>query len=237
MKTWITIPTYNEAENIRNLITDIRQIVPDANVLVIDDNSPDGTSGIVEEMKQQDAKVHLLLRTTERGRGSAGRDGFKYALEQSAERVVEMDADYSHHPRYLPAILKASENADVVLGSRYIKGGYETGRPLIRQLITKFVGVFLRKLLGVPVRDPSSGYRCFRREVLLALDLDNLVSTGPSIVSELLYKARIKGFSMAEVPIIFEDRQLGASKLSKKVLFETLGTVMRLRALHKSGAF
>jgi dolichol-phosphate mannosyltransferase len=237
MKTWITIPTYNESENIRTLIAEIRQTVPDAEVLVIDDNSPDGTSGIVEAMKQQDARVHLLLRTAERGRGTAGRDGFKYALEQGADCVVEMDADYSHHPRYLPAILNASEDADVVLGSRYVKGGYETGRPLIRQLITKFVGVFLRKLLGVSVRDPSSGYRCFRREVLLALDLDNLVSTGPSIVSELLYKARIKGFSMAEVPIIFEDRKLGYSKLDSRVLLETLRTVMRLRAMHKSGAF
>jgi dolichol-phosphate mannosyltransferase len=237
MKTWITIPTYNEAENIRTLITEIRQIVPDADVLVIDDNSPDGTSGIVEEIKQQDARVHLLLRTTERGRGSAGRDGFKYALEQGAERAVEMDADYSHHPRYLPAILKASEKADVVLGSRYVKGGCETGRPVYRQLITKFVGVFLRKILGVAVRDPSSGYRCFRREVLLALDLDNLVSTGPSIVSELLYKARLKGFSFAEVPIVFEDRKLGSSKLDSRVLLETLRTVMRLRAMHKSGAF
>jgi dolichol-phosphate mannosyltransferase len=229
MKTCITIPTYNEAENIGSLIADIRGFVPDADILVIDDNSPDGTAQIVEEFSKSDPKVHLLLRTTERGRGTAGRDGFKWALQHGAERAVEMDADYSHHPRYLPAILKAIEKYDAVLGSRYVKGGYETGRPLSRQILTKIVGVFLRVVLGVSVRDPSSGYRCFRREVLDALDLDHLISTGPSIVSELLYKTKRAGFSIGEVPIVFEDRRYGTSKLNKKVLLQTLSMVFRIR--------
>jgi dolichol-phosphate mannosyltransferase len=237
MLTYIMIPTYQEAENIGDLIRDIRQIVPEAHVLVVDDNSPDGTAGIVEELARTDPQVHVMVRMTERGRGTAGRDGFKRALELGAERVVEMDADYSHHPRYLPAILAASERADVVLGSRYVPGGGERGRPLHRQLVTQVAGQFLRWLLGVSVRDPSSGYRCFRREVLEAVGLDHFVSTGPAIVSELLYKARLKGFSITEVPILFEDRTRGASKLRLSTLFQVLGTVLRLRRMHEHRLF
>jgi len=205
--------------------------------LVIDDNSPDGTSQLVAGMAEGDRQIHLLTRTTERGRGSAGRDGFLWALREGALWAVEMDADFSHHPKDLPAILQASKNADVVLGSRYVKGGKETGRPLVRQWITKFAGAFLRLMLGVPVRDPSSGYRCWKREVLEALDLPHLVSTGPSIVSEMLYKARLKGFTMAEVPIVFEDRTRGSSKLDSKTLVRTLKMVFLLRKLHRDGQF
>lgn len=237
MNTCIMIPTYNEAENIQDLIREIRATVPDADVLVVDDNSPDGTSKLVAELAEKDDKIHLMTRTTERGRGTAGRDGFKWGIAQGAARVVEMDADFSHHPRYLPAIIAASQQADVVVGSRYIKGGKEVGRPAYRQLVTKFAGWFLRMALGVKVRDPSSGYRCFRRAVLEAVDLDNFISTGPSIVSEMLYKCRLKGFSMTEVPIVFEDRVRGSSKLDTKTLFRTLGMVFTLRKLHRKGAF
>jgi dolichol-phosphate mannosyltransferase len=237
MSIFITVPTHNEAENITDLVRDIRQFVPDAEILVIDDNSPDGTGSLVEKEFLTDPKVHLLSRTIERGRGSAGRDGFLWALQHGAERVVEMDADYSHHPRYLPAILAASQNADVVLGSRYIRGGKEVGRPASRQWITRFAGAFLRFMLGVKVKDPSSGYRCWRREVLEALQLNNLISTGPSIVSELLYKARLKDFTITEIPIIFEDRVRGDSKLDTKTLFKTLGIVFQLRRMHKRGDF
>ena len=231
------IPTYNEAENIGDLIAEIRATVPECDILVVDDNSPDGTSQIVEKVADRDVKVHLLSRKNERGRGTAGRAGFKWALQNGCERCVEMDADFSHHPRYLPPILKAAEKADVVLGSRYIKGGKEVGRSLFRQVVTQFAGVFLRWMLGVSVRDPSSGYRCFRREVLQAVQLDEFISTGPSIVSEMLYKARLKDFSFAEVPIIFEDRVRGASKLDGKTLFKTLGMVLQLRRLHRDGKF
>ena len=237
MDTCIMIPTYNEAENIEDLIGQIRLAAPEADLVVVDDNSPDGTSAIVGKLAGTDEKVHILTRTTERGRGTAGRDGFKWALERGATRVVEMDADFSHHPRYLPVIIAASGKADVVLGSRYVRGGREVGRPAYRQVVTKFAGWFLRLMLGVKVRDPSSGYRCFRREVLEAVRLDDFISTGPSIVSEMLYKARIKGFSMTEVPIVFEDRVRGSSKLDGKTLFRTLGMVMQLRRMHRRGAF
>ena len=232
MKTCITIPTYNEAENIVDLLTEIRQIVPDAEILVIDDDSPDQTGHIAAQMGENDPKIHALIRTKERGRGSAGRDGFLWALRHGAERIVEMDADFSHHPRYLPAILEAAEQFDVVLGSRYVAGGKEVGRPASRQWITKFAGAFLRRALGVAVKDPSSGFRCWNRKVLEALDLVNLSSTGPSIVSELLFKARLKGFSIGEVPIVFEDRVKGDSKLDSKTLFRTLGMVFRLKTMH-----
>jgi dolichol-phosphate mannosyltransferase len=237
MKTCIMIPTYNEAENIGDLIKDIRAIVPDAEVLVVDDNSPDGTWEIVDEISKSDSQVHLLHRTNERGRGTAGRDGFLWALKNNYERCVEMDADYSHHPKYLPAILEASNRADIVLGSRYVKGGREVGRSAFRQIVTKFAGAFLRAMLGVKVRDPSSGYRCFDARVLEVVDLNNFISTGPSIVSEMLYKARLKNYTFAEVPIVFEDRVRGASKLDGRTLFKTLGMVMKLRKLHRAGKF
>jgi len=227
------VPTYNEAENIADLIRQIREAAPDADVLVVDDNSPDGTSPIVAKMAESDAKVHILTRTTERGRGTAGRDGFKWGVAQGATRVVEMDADFSHHPRYLPAIIAASANADIVVGSRYVRSGREVGRTLFRQIVTKFAGVFLRWALGVTLRDPSSGYRCFRREVLEAVDLDSFISTGPSIVSEMLIRARRRGFSMVEVPIVFEDRTRGSSKLDTKMLIRTLAMVLTLRRLNR----
>jgi dolichol-phosphate mannosyltransferase len=236
MLTYVMIPTYQEAENIRELVQEIRREAPEAQILVVDDNSPDGTAAIVREIGRTDPRVQVMVRATDRGRGTAGRDGFKRALELGADRVVEMDADYSHHPRYLPAILAASKGADVVLGSRCVPGGGERGRPLHRRIVTRLAGRLLRLLLGVDVRDPSSGYRCFRREVLEAVDLDGLVSTGPAIVSELLYRARLKGFSITEVPILFEDRTRGTSKLTVSTLFHVLKTVLRLRRMHDHGS-
>lgn len=237
MDIWITIPTYNESENIADLIREIRTTVPGAGILVVDDNSPDGTSDIVRALAAQDSQVHLLCRTTDKGRGYAGRDGFLWALEHGAQWAVEMDADFSHHPRYLPAILEAAQTADAVLGSRYVRGGKEVGRPASRQWITKFAGAFLRRMLGVKVKDPSSGYRCWSREALMKLDLPNLVSAGPAIVSELLYKGRLRGLRFAEVPIIFEDRVRGSSKLDFKTLIRTFQMVFELRRLHREGRF
>jgi dolichol-phosphate mannosyltransferase len=227
--TIITVPTYNEAENIEDLVREIRREVPDGFVLVVDDNSPDGTGGIVRQMGETDDHVWLLSRTTERGRGSAGIAGFKEALARGGNLIVEMDADWSHHPRYLPALLEAATRADVVIGSRAVAGGRETGRGAARVLITKAASAFLRILLAVPVRDPTSGYRCFRRTVLESVNLDSFVSTGPSIVEEMLLRARRRGFSFIEVPIIFEDRTRGTSKLDSKLLLRTLRDILRIR--------
>jgi dolichol-phosphate mannosyltransferase len=234
---WITIPTYNEAENIGDLVSEIRRRVPAAQILVVDDNSPDGTSQIVEEMAKNDAQIQVLTRKEDKGRGRSGRDGFVYALQHGAKWVVEMDADFSHHPRYLPAILDAARRHDCVLGSRNVPGGRETGRAKSREFLTGLVGHFLRSMLGVSVRDPSSGFRCWSREALEAIEVEKLVSVGPSIVSEMLYKARLKRFRFEEVPIVFEDRERGDSKLDLKTLVRTFQMVFELRKMHRNGEF
>ncbi len=234
---WITIPTYNEAENIGDLLREIRRYAPNAQVLVVDDNSPDGTSQIVQSLAESDPQIHLLTRFEDRGRGRSGRDGFVYALERGAKWAIEMDADFSHHPRYLPAILDAARRHDLVIGSRYIPGGRETGRPRSREILTGFVGRFLRFMLGVSVRDPSSGYRCWSKRALETMKAREIVSVGPAIVSELLFKARLQNLSMVEVPIVFEDRARGDSKLDFKTLRRTFEMVFELRKMHKNGEF
>lgn len=234
---WITIPTFNEAENIGDLLVEIRRRVPRAHIVVVDDNSPDGTGQIVEKMARSDAQIHLLTRYQDKGRGRSGRDGFVYALERGAQWAVEMDADFSHHPRYLPSILDAARRHDVVLGSRGVPGGGETGRPASREFLTALVGHFLRFMLGVPVRDPSSGFRCWSRRALELIEIEKLVSVGPSIVSEMLYKARLQNLKFEEVPIVFEDRTRGASKLDFKTLRRTLEMVFELRKMHRDGKF
>jgi len=220
----VMIPTYNEAENIAELVRDILalQVPFDLQVLVADDNSPDGTWKIVQGLARRDRHVHLLRRMKRRGRGSGGIDGFKASLNLGADYVVEMDGDFSHRPCHIPALLEAAGRADVVLGSRFIKGGRDADRSLLRRFITWLVRRFVRSQFSLPVRDVSSGFRVFRRRVLEALDLDDLISVGPSVVLETLTKAHLLGFSIGEVPIVFVDRTRGKTKLSFLTLLETL---------------
>lgn len=230
------IPTYNERENIGKLIQEILHLnIPDLHVVVVDDNSPDGTAGEVKKYITMHPEVELLLRTTNRGRGSAGVAGFQYTLDHGAECVVEMDADFSHHPRYIPDMLNAIQNADLVIGSRFVSGGRDVNRGIVRRLVTFLAGVYVRILLGLKINDVSSGYRCFRRKVLEDIQLDSMISTGPSIVSEVFYKAHVKGFSIREIPIEFEDRIHGETKLNYKVLLKTLLMVLKFKRLHKKG--
>ncbi len=234
MKTYVMIPTYNERENIGKLILEILNLkVPDLRIVVVDDNSPDGTSDVVRNLSATHPEVELFLRTTGRGRGTAGVAGFKYALEHGADYVVEMDADFSHHPKYIPRLLEALEDADVAIGSRFVRGGRDVNRGAIRRVITFLAGIYVRMLLGLPIQDVSSGYRCFKRKVLESIRLDSVVSTGPSIVSELFYRTHMKGFSMKEIPIEFEDRIHGQTKLNYKVLIKTLLMVLKFKRLHK----
>jgi dolichol-phosphate mannosyltransferase len=234
MKTYAMIPTYNERENIGNLIREILNLkIPDIHIVVVDDNSPDGTSEVVQNLSKEHPEVELLLRTTGRGRGSAGIAGFKYALEHGADFVIEMDADFSHHPKYIPPMLEAIQNADMVIGSRFISGGKDVNRGIIRKVITILAGIYVRVLLGLKIRDVSSGYRCFKRKVLEAIELDSIISTGPSIVSEVFYRAHLKGFSLQEIPIKFEDRTHGQTKLNYKILIKTLLMVLKFKRLHK----
>lgn len=236
MKTYVMIPTYNERDNIVNMLEHILSLnIPDLHVIVVDDNSPDGTHGLVSEFSKNHKNVELLVRTEGRGRGSAGIAGFKYAIENNADYVIEMDADLSHHPKYIPAILEAAKYYDLVLGSRFAGNGLDAERSKTRQLITKLAGFYVRCVLGVPVKDVSSGYRCFRKSILEKIDMNSLFSTGPSIVSEMLYKAHLKGASIKEVPIHFFERRKGDTKLNIKTLLKSLLIVLKLKYLYVKG--
>jgi dolichol-phosphate mannosyltransferase len=228
------IPTYNEAENIHDLVAAIRALPVEGGVevLVADDNSPDGTGAIVKNMAAADPGVHLLLRLKRRGRGAGGIDGFKAALALGADLVVEMDGDLSHQPKSIPSLVDATRDLDLVLGSRFVKGGRDADRGPVRRLITFLVRVFIRRRFRMPVRDVSSGFRCFRREVLEALDLDDLISTGPSVVLETLYKAHLLGFRIGEVPIEFVDRTRGKTKLNALTLVETLVMALKFKRMY-----
>lgn len=228
-RTVIVIPTYNEAENIRPLLASIHDLLPEVHLLVVDDDSPDGTWRLVEEAAQENPHIHLLHRTTERGRGSAGIAGFRWALDYGAKFVVEMDADFSHQPQYLPDILLKLKEADFVLGSRYVPGGRDSDRGTLRQGISVLANGYARWVLGVPIRDCTSGYRAYRAEVLQRMRLESIDTNGPAILSDMLFRIKLLGCSMAEVPIVFIDRQRGESTLTPAILLEGLWNILRLR--------
>lgn len=228
MKIIATLPTYNEAANILPLIDALVAVDPKLEVLVIDDNSPDKTWELVERRSQEDSRVHLLHRMSDRGRGSAGIAGFQRALMLGADFVVEMDADWSHHPKYLPSLLQAAKRADVVIGSRLVPGGGEVGRNPLRTAITTGANLYLKAMLGLPMRDCTSGYRVFRRWVLESIAWNRVQSVGPAIVQEVLIAARSAGATFAEVPILFEERRAGHSTFNSQILVAGLAAPWRL---------
>jgi len=223
------IPTYNEAENIQPLVEEVLGQDPRLEALVVDDDSPDGTWRIVEDMAAALPRVHLLRRQTRRGRGWAGIDGFKQALALGADAVIEMDGDYSHHPREIPALVEALSRCDLAVGSRAVPGGADHRPSRLRGLVTRLASSYVRLVLGVMVRDPTSGFRCFRRSLLLRLDLDGMRSRGPSTLEEVLLASHRLGARIEEVPIHFEDRHGGESKLSWQVLVQMLYLVPLIR--------
>jgi len=225
------IPTYNEAENIQPLVREILSlpVEEEMSVLVVDDNSPDGTGAQARELSSRDPRVHVLIRTKRRGRGAAGIDGFKAALALQPDFVIEMDGDFSHQPRFIPDLLKEAGRCDVVIGSRFVRGGRDADRNLIRKMITFLARNFVRRKFQTPVRDVSSGFRCFTRSVLEKVDLDDMISVGPSVVLEILYKLSLLQARICEVPITFVDRRQGRTKLSGLTLVETLMMVLRLK--------
>jgi len=230
----VLIPTYNEKESIQELIHEILNLSLDYDltVLVIDDNSPDGTGEIVRQITQKDKRVQILIRKKRRGRGAAGIDGFKAALRLNPDYVIEMDGDLSHQPRFIPWLLESAETYDLVLGSRFVKSGKDLDRNILRKLITYFVRKFMRFQFRIPVKDVSSGFRCFKREVLEKIDLDDLISIGPSLVLEVLYKAFLMDFKIGEVPIVFIDRKKGKTKLDLLILMETLIMTLKFKKLY-----
>ena len=239
MKIVVTVPTYCEIENIEALVAAILEQDPRIEVLVADDDSPDGTWKKVAELAAADSRVHLLHRTTDRGRGRAGAAAYAWALAHGADLAFEMDADFSHHPRYLPAMIAALERdaprADLVLGSRQVPGGEDVGRPAWRVWLTAASNLYVRLVLGVSVRDCNSGFRGFRRSALEAIDAGNAFSPGPAIVHELLYKSKRRGLAMTEIPIRFVEREQGTSTLTFKTLLRSYVTILRLRWMGLTG--
>ncbi len=229
MKTLIIIPTYNELENLSPLLKEIFSYAPESDILVVDDNSPDGTGDLAEQMGKVDPRVHVLHRTGKLGLGTAYIAGFKYALAQGYEVAFEMDADFSHDPRYLPDFLAKIEQADLVIGSRYIKGGRTPNWSLIRQLISGFGNIFARIVLGLSIHDCTAGYRCYRREVLEQIGLDSIQSQGYGFQVEMVYRTQKLGFRIVETAIVFMDRRIGKSKMSRKIVLEAFTYVLRTR--------
>ena len=227
----IIIPTYNESDNVEKLLDLISRTDPAAHVLIVDDNSPDRTYEIVERLMQTSypGRLFLLKRAGKLGLGTAYIAGFKWALARDYDYIFEMDADFSHDPKYLPAFLAAIQTHDLVLGSRYVPGGGVKNWGLLRKFISRGGSLYARTILGLSLRDLTGGFKCFRREVLEAIDLDSIKSNGYSFQIEMTYRACCKGFRVFETPIVFEDRTAGKSKMSRKIFLEAVLMVWKLR--------
>ncbi len=225
----IVMPTYNEIENLPRILDAALAALPEAHMLVVDDGSPDGTGDLADRRAEADDRIHVLHRTEKAGLGRAYLAGFGWALERDYTHVFEMDADFSHPADRLPALLAATEDADVALGSRWVKGGGTVGWPLKRQLISRGGSFYARRVLGVDIRDLTGGFKCFRREVLEALDFDAISAVGYGFQIELTWRALQKGFRVVEVPITFTDRVRGQSKMSGAIFAEALKLVWKLR--------
>lgn len=231
MKVIAVIPTYNEAENIVILIPQLLKY--NVEPLIVDDDSPDLTWQVAEQFVKINKRVHVLRRAFNKGRGSAGIDGFKAALKLDPDYIIEMDADFSHDPKFIPALLKAAKDADLVLGSRY-DGGKQVGRSWLRMIVTRFANAYIRSVLGLKVKDCNSGFRVYKRKTLESI-ISSLNSKGPDIVQEVLYKVHLKGFNIVEVPITFVERKQGESKLTIVRLLTGYFRVLQLRIQHSLG--
>lgn len=228
-KVLIIIPTYDERENIVLIIPEIRKWLPYAHILVVDDSSPDGTSECVKELSKDIENVFVLDRKKKEGLGRAYISGFKWALERNYELIFEMDADFSHDPKYLPDFIKTAENADLVIGSRYISGVNVVNWPMSRLLISYFGNIGARLVAGIPVKDCTSGFKCFRSKVLKSINLKKVGSSGYSFQVEMNFHVWKQGFRIVEIPIVFTDRKLGISKMSTKIVREALLLLWKLR--------
>jgi dolichol-phosphate mannosyltransferase len=226
----VIIPTYDERENVKPMAEAVLARLPEGDVLFVDDNSPDGTGALLDELAAGNPRIHVMHRAGKQGLGRAYIAGFKWALERDYDAVFEMDADFSHDPAELPQFMQAIESADLVLGSRYIGGIRVMNWPMSRLLISTGAGRFVRLVTGLPIQDPTGGFKCFRREVLEAIDLDHITSNGYSFQIEMTHTAWMKGFRIREIPITFEDRRAGYSKMSTAIAKEAFFMVIKLAA-------
>lgn len=235
MKALLIIPTYNEIENIARMIPAALRQSPDLHILVMDDNSPDGTALAVKEIMASEPRLHLIERPRKLGLGSAYVSGFKYSLKEGYDYVLEMDADFSHDPNDIPRLLEAAKSKDLVIGSRYCQGVNIVNWPFKRLLISYFASKYVRVITGMPVKDPTGGFKCFNRRVLEAIDLDKILSDGYAFQIEMNFRAWAKGFRLYELPIVFTDRVNGVSKMSRHIVWEAAGMVWRLHFLRLAG--
>ncbi len=230
MKGYVVIPTYNEADNVERLIPLVLEQDPGLSVLVVDDSSPDGTAGLVKGLPQFGDRVHILERPVKEGLGAAYIAGFQWVLANTdAEIIFEMDADFSHDPIALPTFLERIEHNDVVLGSRYLHGVTVVNWPLRRLFLSVGANIYARLVTGLPLKDSTGGFKCFRRKVLEALPLDRIKSDGYSFQIEMNFHCWRRGYRIEEIPIIFVDRQVGISKMSKRIIWEAMWMVWALR--------
>lgn len=229
-KAIIIIPTYNEADNIKKLIPEIlKRTNGEVDILIVDDNSPDGTSNVVREFQKEHQNVLLMTRPKKAGLGTAYVEGFQFALNKGYEYILQMDADFSHEPKDIKRFLKKIESCDLIIGSRYIDGVRVLNWPLSRLFLSVFANFYTRIITGMPIKDSTGGFKCFRRKVLESIDLQKIRSNGYAFQIEINFKAFKKGFKICEMPIVFTDRIRGKSKMSKKIVFEAAWMVWKLR--------
>ena len=228
MRTLVIVPTYNEAENLPRLAEAVLAAASELDLLIVDDNSPDGTGKMADDIAAKQPRVHVLHRAGKLGLGTAYIAGFHWALEGGYEAVMEMDCDFSHDPRALPAFLAAAKDADVVIGSRYKEGVRVVDWPIQRLLLSYGASLYVRLITGMPVCDPTGGFKLFRREVLAALDLNGVHSEGYGFQIEMNYRCWMEGCRVVEIPITFTDRRVGVSKISRRIVWEALWMVWRL---------
>ncbi len=233
----IIFPTYNERENIEKIVHAVLPLDPRINVLIVDDNSPDGTGQIADRLSAAESQVNVLHREKKEGLGRAYIAGFKWAIENKYDFIFEMDADFSHGPEYLKNFLREIQDHDLVIGSRYISGVNVINWPMSRLLLSYYANVYTRIVTGLPLRDATGGFKCFRREVLETINLDEVKSSGYSFQIEMSMRAWKKGFRIKEIPIVFVDRIAGSSKMSKKIVREAIWMVWRLRLKSIMGKF
>jgi dolichol-phosphate mannosyltransferase len=235
MRTLVIIPTYNEKENIEQIVGQVLEKHSSIDVLIVDDGSPDGTGEIANAMCEENSRVFVIHRKSKSGLGTAYVAGFRFAIAKKYDYVFEMDADFSHDPKYLAEFLNAIKEADLVIGSRYISGVNVINWPMSRLLLSYYANVYSRIITGLPIKDATGGFKCFRREVLEAVDLDKVQSNGYSFQIEMSFRAWRKKFRIKEIPIVFEDRRLGQSKMSKKIVREAVWMVWKLRFMSLLG--
>lgn len=229
MKTMVVVPTYNERANLEELIPRVLGQLPDIELLVVDDGSPDGTGEYADTVAAENPRVHVMHRPGKMGLGSAYVCGFTHALTTDAELIIQMDADFSHNPDQIPNLVEQAREYDVVLGSRYITGANVVNWPLRRLFLSYFANVYTHLVTGLPLRDSTGGFKCFRRKVLGEIELDSIRSDGYSFQIEVNFRSWRRGFSMVEIPIVFVDRHSGTSKMSRRIVWEAMWLVWRLR--------